>query len=126
MPDRKLCILAIDDTAMQLHVLIKILQPSYTVRVAKDGLTGLEFARRYEIDLILLDMVMEGMSGLQVLSALKESELTRDIPVIIVSGNTSDSDVSAGLGLGASRYIKKPFEHETVLNNVKQVLEGRQ
>ena len=122
MPDTKQCILAIDDTVMQLHALVKILQPKYMVRVAKDGTTGLDFARQYEIDLILLDLIMPGLSGMEVLNALKRSEKTRHIPVIIVSGNTSKEDMERGILEGACDYIKKPFNKETVIRSVELAL----
>lgn len=124
MQESKKCILAIDDTAMQLHALIKILQPMYTVRVAKDGETGLEFAQKYDIDLILLDMIMPGLSGLEVLERLKADKKTQNIPVILATGNTSEEDEEAGRSLGAVDYIKKPFDTETVHNRIATALRG--
>ena len=122
MQDKK-CILAIDDTVMQLHALIKILQPKYTVRIAKDGESGFEFAQKYNVDLILLDMIMPGMSGLEVLKALKETEKTKNIPVILVTGNTSNEDEKKGFSLGAADYIKKPFNENTVVQSVSKLLD---
>ena len=119
---QKKTILAIDDTAMQLHALIKILQPIYSVKVAKDGETGLEFAQKSNIDLIFLDMVMPGMSGLEVLEALKASDKTKNIPVILATGSTSAENQQKGFDLGAACYIQKPFEQEKVMQSINQVL----
>ena len=122
MQNPKKCILAIDDTAMQLHALIKILQPTYTVKIAKSGEAGLEFVQKNNIDLILLDVIMPGMSGLDVLKNLKSSENTKNIPVILATGNTSESDQQEGLSLGAADYIQKPFEQAKVIESVTRVL----
>jgi len=118
---QKKCILAIDDTAMQLHSIINILQPMYTVRIAKNGKTGLDFAQKYDIDLILLDMVMPDMPGLEVLNTLMTSEKTKHIPVILATGSTSDEDKQEGLSMGAADCIKKPFEKANVLETVEKV-----
>ena len=122
MQDTKKCILAIDDTPMQLHALIKILQPTYTVRVAKDGESGLDFVKKYDIDLILLDMIMPGISGLEVLYKLKESDETKNIPVILATGNTAEEDRQEGLRLGAADYIYKPFDEAILLSSVTAAL----
>ena len=122
MSDEKPCILAIDDTAMQLYAIVKILQPTYNVMVAKSGEAGLEFVNNYDIDLILLDMIMPGLSGLEVLEALKNSAKTRDIPVVLVTGNSNSEDKLKGFSLGASDYIVKPFDADNLLKRVDQLL----
>ena len=122
MQDEKKIILAIDDTPMQLHALIEILKPVYTVRVAKDGKAGLNFVNKYRIDLILLDMVMPGMSGFEVLEALKASDQTKNIPVVLATGATSEEDVKRGFYLGAADYIKKPFDKDKVMQSVSKLL----
>jgi CheY-like chemotaxis protein len=108
---------------MQLHALIRILQPTYAVRVAKDGEKGLEIAHKYDVDLILLDMIMPGLSGLAVLKALKASKKTKDIPVILATGNTSQKDIEESRAMGVTSYIQKPFEHKKVMQSVRQILE---
>lgn len=122
MSEEKPCILAIDDAAMQLHAIVKILQPTYNVKVAKSGEEGLEFVHKYDIDLILLDMVMPGLSGIDVLVALKGSSKTKHIPVILVTGNSSTEDKIRGFSLGASDYIVKPFNADIVTKKVAQLL----
>jgi len=87
-----------------------------------------ERATRDKPDLILLDIVMPGMSGFDVLSVLKESEITRSIPVICITGLNSVSDEEKGFRMGAVDYITKPFHQsivkariETHLNIVEQI-----
>ena len=117
--EEKLSILAIDDTAMQLHALSNILQPTYKVRVAKDGKSGIASAIKYKPNLILLDMVMPGMSGLEVLQVLKTTDETQAIPVLIVSGSNAEDDIKKCLDFGADAYITKPYTRENVMEYVE-------
>jgi diguanylate cyclase (GGDEF)-like protein len=107
--EKKHCLLAIDDSPMQLRALSHILSPLYEVKVAKSGTSGIDLAQRYDVDLILLDLIMPDMSGFEVLSALKNLEETKDIPVIFITGSDSNEDEEKGLALGAVDYIRKPF-----------------
>jgi len=102
-------ILIIDDSPIQAEALKSILSPRYILNVAKNGEEGLKFARKYNIDIILLDLVLPGMSGFEVLYQLKESEETKNIPVIFITGSDSDQDEIKGLALGAVDYVRKPF-----------------
>ena len=102
-------ILIIDDTPMQLKALNKILSSSYDVIIAQSGEDGLILAQENKVDLILLDLNMPGMSGFEVLSCLKESAETKDIPVIFITGSDSYDDEMEGLLLGAVDFIRKPF-----------------
>jgi len=110
----KQSILIIDDTPMQIRVLSQILSPLYDVKIAKDGEKGLELARKHSVDLILLDIVMEGISGFEVLAELKRSMATQHIPVIFITSMDSSEDEAKGLSLGAVDYITKPFMDEIV------------
>ncbi|MCL2574915.1 MAG: diguanylate cyclase [Defluviitaleaceae bacterium] len=105
----KQCILVIDDTPMQLMIMGRALSNKYDVKMAKSGAEGLKLLTEHKIDLILLDLVMKGMSGFDVLLKLKENEDTKNIPVIFVTGSVSSTDEAKGLALGAVDYIRKPF-----------------
>jgi len=115
----KECILVIDDDPMQLMFLGHILSPQYDVKVAKSGEAGLKLAEKYNIDLILLDLVMQDMSGFEVLTRLKEWDETKHIPVIFITGSASNEDEAKGLALGAVDYIRKPFTEVVVSLRVK-------
>ena len=115
----KQCILIIDDDPIQLMVLGHILFPQYDVKMAKNGEIGLKLAKAHNIDLILLDLVMQGMSGFDVLALLKESDETKNIPVIFVTGSISNEDEAKCLALGAVDYIRKPFTEVVVSLRVK-------
>jgi diguanylate cyclase (GGDEF)-like protein len=91
------------------------LQAEYTIYTAKDGETALKKAEKYLPDLILLDIVMPGMSGHEVLAALKSTDKIGDIPVIFITGLNSSDEEEKGLMLGAVDYIQKPFK-ATIVN----------
>ena len=116
----KATILAVDDSSEELSLLDKILTTAgYHVRSADTGELALADAATRPPDLILLDVRMKGMDGLEVCRRLKESETTRSIPIILVSGMADVKDWVAGLQLGAADYITKPFRTVELLNRVK-------
>lgn len=112
--EEKFTILVVDDEKNNIVALAHILMSMYTVLAAKDGLTAIELAETKSPDLILLDILMPGMSGFDALVKLKDSELTRDIPVIFITGLDSREDEETGLLLGAVDYITKPF-HDSIV-----------
>jgi len=102
-------ILLIDDSHLQVEALSNILSPQYTLKTANTGEDGLALIKKYNIDLIILDLFLPGMSGFEVLCHLKESEETKHIPVIFITSSNSDQDEIKGLALGAVDYVRKPF-----------------
>jgi diguanylate cyclase (GGDEF)-like protein len=102
-------ILIVDDDKLNLKVLTNILHAEYTIYTAKDGQAALEMAEEYSPDLILLDIIMPGMDGYEVLAVLKKSEKLRETPVIFITGLDSTADEEKGLTMGAVDYISKPF-----------------
>lgn len=107
-------ILIVDDERSNLDVLMHILKPDYGVRIAKSGTSALKVARDCQPDLILLDVIMPDMTGFEVLKDLKESDLTRHIPVIFVTGLARVEDEERGFQAGAVDYIVKPFNPSIV------------
>ncbi len=93
-----------------------------TALVEPDGRDGLDRAIKEKPDLILLDIMLPTMSGLEVCSALKNDPATKDIPVIIISVKASDEDVKTGLAKGADGYLSKPFDLFKLLEIVKKQL----
>lgn len=117
--EAKNSILIVDDEKINLLYLNRLLDSDYMVYTAKNAEEALERASKYQPDLILLDIVMPGMDGYGAISALKESEKTKDIPVIFITGLSSSEDEMKGLGLGAADYISKPFNPEIVKLRVR-------
>ncbi len=113
-------ILVIDDTKENLMVIGEALQGSYRIRLAKDGPSGLEAAHGSpRPDLILLDVMMPGIDGYQVMAELRKSAVTRDIPVIFVTTLSADEDEEYGLSLGAVDYITKPIRAAILMARVR-------
>jgi diguanylate cyclase (GGDEF)-like protein len=106
----KATILLVDDTRTNIEMLAACLQHNYHLKVAMNGIRCLEIANKAPIpDLILLDVMMPDMDGYEVCRKLKENPVTKDIPIIFVTGKNSDEDEEYGLQLGAVDYITKPI-----------------
>jgi diguanylate cyclase (GGDEF)-like protein len=114
----ELSILVIDDEKANLMVLNRLLAQEYSVFTAKSGEEGLSRVAAERPDLILLDIILPGIDGFEVLKTLKDSPETRSIPVIIITGLDNDTDEEKGLLLGAVDYISKPFKNAIVLARV--------
>ncbi|MFU8764205.1 MAG: HD-GYP domain-containing protein [Haliea sp.] len=122
--DRQRTLLVVDDTPENLAVLGEILMPEYRVRVASNGERGLVVAASEpQPELILLDIMMPGLDGYEVLSRLQENPATREIPVIFVTAMDAEGDEAKGLALGAVDYITKPLRPAIVLARVRTQLE---
>lgn len=107
-------ILLVDDQPLNLQMLNETLSQFYSIKIAKSGVVALKLAREFRPDLILLDVVMPDMDGYEVCRELKRSEGTRDIPVIFLTGASSEEHEVKGLSLGAVDYIAKPFNFPIV------------
>ncbi|MDP2827273.1 MAG: EAL domain-containing protein [Sulfuricellaceae bacterium] len=117
-------ILLVDDDPGNLAVLGRLLHPHYDVLAAPSGERALQIAAgARKPDLILLDVLMPGMDGYDVLVRLHDNPATRDIPVIFVTGLDSAADEEHGLELGAVDYIAKPYHPPIILARVRTQLE---
>ncbi len=120
-------ILVVDDTPSDLELMVKTLAASgYEAQSATSGEQALSLAAASRPDLILLDVRMNGMDGLEVLRQLKAGEATRGIPVILISAFADTADWVAGLKMGAGDYVGKPFRREELLTRVRTHLALRQ
>ena len=121
--DEKQKILIVDDETANIRTLSQVLLPEYTVYMARDGRTAIETAENIAPDLILLDILMPDMSGYDVITELKNSDRTREIPVIFITGLSGVEDEEKGFLLGAVDYITKPFNNTIVRVRVRQHLQ---
>jgi len=94
----------------------------YVVDTAEDGESGLERAREVSPQIIVLDLLLPGMDGFQVLKALRGDERTAAIPVLILTARGEDADIVTGLELGADDYVVKPFSPRVLMARVRAVL----
>jgi len=107
-------VLIVDDENINIGILAGVLSPMYNILIAKSGEAALELAEEHTPDLILLDVLMPGMSGFEVIERLKASDITRHIPIIFITGLSNNEDEERGFFLGAVDYIAKPFNKTIV------------
>ena len=117
--ERQPTVLVIDDTPQNLTVASRTLRDHYRCLVALDGAKALEIARADPPDLILLDVMMPGMTGLQVCERLKQDPLTRGIPVIFLTALAEIENEAACFEAGGVDFISKPMHPATLLARVR-------
>jgi len=124
--DEKHKVLIVDDEKSNIFALTEILGAEYEVTKVTDSRKALETAEEDMPDIILLDIIMPEMDGFAVISALKNSDKTRDIPVLFITGLDDIEAEEKGLVLGAADYISKPFHPPVVqlrIHNQIKILE---
>ncbi len=109
-----------DDTAIRRGIVDALSFAGYTVEETGDGVQGRELALFSEYDLLLLDLVLPGADGLEILAELREVRPTQ--PVIILTARGEENDRVSGLNLGADDYVVKPFSVKELLARVEAVL----
>ena len=116
-------ILIADDEPNQLELLdFNLKSAGFSIIKASNGLEALELIENHSPDLIILDWMMPKMSGIDVCRTLRSRSETKQIPIIILSARSEDSDKSLGLDTGADDYISKPFSPKELVSRVKALL----
>lgn len=123
MTEKKPIILVIDDTPVNLTILSSALSLEFDVQSATSGEAGLQEAKRLAPDLILLDVMMPGMDGYEVLRRIKSDPDLMHIPVVFVTAMQESQSEVEGLKLGALDYITKPFQVEIARHRIRNLLE---
>ena len=114
-------ILVVDDSKL-IHKMFEVLLRQYSLIHAHDGLEALQcLSSHSDIDLILLDINMPRMSGLEFLNNVKADSLFADIPVVIISTEGKEEDTIRGLEAGAAAYIKKPFGNQELIEVIERI-----
>ena len=113
-----------DDPVIQRLLKVNFEMEGYEVIVGVDGIDGLEKARTLRPDIVVLDIMMPRMSGLDVAKALKADPDTASIPVLLLSAKAQEADLRAGDDSGADDYLTKPFDPFQLLQRVEQLLAG--
>lgn len=114
-----------DEHDIQTILTYNLGKAGYQVRSASSGGAGLSELRRSAYDLVLLDLMLQDLDGLEVCRVMRAEPALASIPVIMVTAKSEESDVVLGLGLGADDYIVKPFRVQELLARVKVRLERR-
>lgn len=118
-------ILIVDDVKANVDVLVDALRDEYKLSVAMDGGAALKQVDKNPPDLVLLDIVMPGINGYEVCRRLRESDRTRDIPVMFLSSLEDVQNKARGFEMGANDYLTKPFEILEVKARVRSLLKAK-
>lgn len=121
---KKLHILIIDDAEINREILTEMLKDDYQILKASSGEEGVALLEQYgkEINLVLLDIIMPGMDGFEVLKIMDQRQWIDVIPVIVISSENGDTFVRQAYELGAADYIRRPFDSKIVYQRVSNIL----
>ena len=123
MSDMKGNLLVVDDNEMNRDMLSRRLsRRGHTVTTAEDGHVALDLIDQHAFDVILLDIMMPGISGIEVLKTLRQSYSHADLPIIMATAKSENEDMIAALKLGANDYVTKPLDFPVVLARVNTQL----
>jgi len=119
-------LLIVDDERINLELFNRIFEYDYDLHLASTGEEALEALRLQAYDAVLLDIMLPGMNGFEVLRHIRADAATADLPVIMISARSNESDMLHGLRLGANDYIPKPFSVEIARARVRTQIELKQ
>ena len=112
-------LVADDDGDIRELLVLDLEMSGYEVLTADNGVQAEEVAKQELPDLIVLDVMMPGRTGLEVLSSLRSDDRTNEIPVVMLTALTNDEDVWAGWSAGADYYMTKPFDYDQLERFIK-------
>jgi YesN/AraC family two-component response regulator len=122
---KKFSVLLVDDDDAIRSYLTDIFKVEYSVYNAHNGVQALDMIKQKQPDLVISDIIMEGMDGLSLCKAVKSNAALNHIQIILLTSSTSDSTKLAGIQYGADDYIHKPFDSEILLLRVKTLLQNK-
>jgi DNA-binding response OmpR family regulator len=115
-------LVADDDPDIRDLVAFKLEQAGFDVTAVDNGLAALDAARALPPDLVVLDVMMPGMSGIDVCRELRADGATASLPIILLTARAQEGDVEVGFGAGADDYVVKPFSPRELVSRVEAVL----
>lgn len=122
--DRKVVLVVEDNADVRLYIRGS-LEPGYRVVEAPDGKQGVAAARKYLPDIVISDIMMPGLNGIELCRVLKNDVATSHIPIILLTARTSEENVLQGLECGADDYVTKPFNTQILMARVKNLVDLR-
>ncbi|MCF8050462.1 MAG: response regulator [Desulfobacterales bacterium] len=121
--DRSRKILIVDDEpniVVPLQFLME--QNGYQVKIAESGEAAIDLMERFRPDLVLLDIMLPGVNGLEVCQMLREDPELKETKIVLVSALGRDVDMAKGMAMGADAYITKPFSNREIVARVNELL----
>lgn len=118
-------ILVVDDSPSILEIIKDTLTPEYEVITARNGMDAVELAQKALPDLIIMDVVMPGMSGIEATGSIKRNDLTRSIPVLVLTSRTGSKEMVSALDAGADDFVEKSFNIEVLKARVRSHLRAK-
>ena len=119
-------ILIVDDEEDIIELIqYNLKNEGYSILTAEAGEQAIKIAKQARPDLIVLDLMLPGMDGLEVTRYLRSNEQTRDLPIVILTAKGEESDIITGLELGANDYISKPFSPKVLTARIRAILRRR-
>ena len=119
-------VLVVDDLSTELEMICRILQDAgISVERARDGEEAIDLIQASPPDLVILDVVMPGMNGFEVVRELREHEKTKNLPIVFCTQKNTNIDKIWGMDIGADAYITKPFEPKQLVDIVKKLISNR-
>ena len=119
----QISILIIDDDRMVRQILQSTLsRKGFDVHTAEDGASGIDLAQKQDVDVILLDWMMPGMNGMEVLRLLKHNEKTKHTAVFMLTGKEGERDIAQAMSGGSDDYIVKPFNTSEIDKTIRNKL----
>ncbi len=122
MSDKNQKILLVDDNPSIRRIGKFMLEENYEVVTSNDGKEGVQAAKKENPDLILMDVQMPNMTGIEATKAIKADPKTTNIPIVIVSGQGKDTEVMEGMQAGVEDYVVKPFDAEDLNRKIKKYI----
>jgi len=124
MKKKKTILIADDMSLMRISLKLNLVNAGYDVILANDGREALKHASRlFPPDLIILDIRMPRMDGYEVIKRLRESDCTKDIPVIFLTASTEKKDIMKAIEFGGNDYVVKPYKFADLHEKIKKLID---
>ncbi|HOV15699.1 MAG TPA: response regulator, partial [Spirochaetota bacterium] len=122
--DLNIKVLIVDDRDNNRDILTRMLKPlGFDTREASDGFKALDYIYAWKPDIVLLDIVMPEMSGIDVIKKLRSSEEYKTLKIIVITASVLDDDKDNVLAIGADAFVRKPFKQNMILEEIRKLLD---